>query len=272
MTAATPGREMLELAGKIVDATFNTPTCRKLKGDKREMVVAILADELANALARLSAPVPPADGAISDEQIADALGKAFAELDDDQRSHNDYVLAGLQAVRRLISPSGTGAAEAVSDERALALAHKICVGELSAVQGAVEIMQYATDGVLQMQAATPPVRGDREAMLAAIKRELVSPTDTRSLYTAKPLDERIADAILSLPVQPGAGEREATIEECAAKCVAPLTDQQREQATKGIGAIMTFEETWNLAQRTSQAAIRALFSRQAPHSGDGEGR
>lgn len=41
--------------------------------------------------------------------------------------------------------------EPVSDESALKLAHQICTGELSAVQGAVEIMQYATDGVSQLE-------------------------------------------------------------------------------------------------------------------------
>jgi hypothetical protein len=55
----TQAQTMLELAAKIVDAAFNTPTCRKLKGDKRELVVSVLANEITKHLDTLAQPAAP---------------------------------------------------------------------------------------------------------------------------------------------------------------------------------------------------------------------
>lgn len=69
-------------------------------------------------------------------------------------------------------------------------------------------------------------------------------------------------AALRLAAKP-TEEREATIEECAKASITPLTDAQKDNAKNGFGALLRFEAIWNLAQRTSAAAVRALSTAQA---------
>jgi hypothetical protein len=80
------------------------------------------------------------------------------------------------------------------------------------------------------------------------------------------IEESYQDALLTadkillrLAAKPAdEGVREATIEECAQAGITPLTDAQKENVEHGFGALLRFEAIWNLAQKTSVAAIRAL--------------
>lgn len=112
-------------------------------------------------------------------------------------------------------PSPAVAAEPVSDERALELAHSICTGKLSAVQGAVEIMQYATDGVLQVQAASPPVRRDREKLYKQAWDAYLESAMKPSPHSMFDCIKSVVDAVD--PVPPGAE---------------PLTKEQAEDLTR----------------------------------------
>lgn len=62
--------------------------------------------------------------------------------------------------------------------------------------------------------ATPPVRGDREELRKLVDVVWNEATESTAVPATKWAD-RLIDKVFSLPVQPGAGEREATIRECA---------------------------------------------------------
>lgn len=100
----------------------------------------------------------------------DAARKALADyLEGRQPDHEGDILVCMVSAQRdlivaaLRAHPGTVSREAVSDERAFQLAVDISSGAISAPQGAVEIMQYATDGVEQ-RSLTPPASGIEKAL------------------------------------------------------------------------------------------------------------
>jgi hypothetical protein len=92
------------------------------------------------------------------------------------------------------------------------------------------------------------------------------PADVWDAYCQEvPRDQRSPQGALAFgfaAAKPSDGKREATIEECAIACITPLTEEQRKQATEGFGALLSFETIWDMAQRTSCCAVRALASRE----------
>ncbi len=79
--------------------------------------------------------------------VREALKEAISQLipfgeDGDQPA----ITAAIENGRKALSAPP---AREVSDDRAMKLALDICSGKLSAVQGAVEIMHYATDAIEQ---------------------------------------------------------------------------------------------------------------------------
>lgn len=77
-----------------------------------------------------------------------------------------------------------------------------------------------------------------------------------SFYASPPAEPVAWQPLASPPVSDA--RREALIEECAKAAITPLTDRQRTQATTGFGALLEFEDIWNLAQKTSASAVRVL--------------
>lgn len=178
-----------------------------------------------------------------------------SQIADDIAPH--VVNAGAVADAILaLSPSGAGAAEPVALADALEKSgwSNVSIGNKALIQNAIATLR-----------ATPPVRGNREAIERAIFEALLKARDDKvpwswddTLSIANRdlgIDTQIAKsqiaevrqisaAILSLSVQPGAGERD------------PSLGLPKSQFAKYKTAAELDEEN----------------ARQPPHSGDGEGR
>ncbi len=170
---------------------------------------------LAQIDAALAAPVPPADGAAPNYEAA-ALALGFTRLPTGNWAHPHdgqhmdmtrfYPSAEAifnQEIPDLLSPSGTGAAEPVAWRRVRN-------------DGAVTYWETAVPDSVPLY-TTPPVRGDREAIARAIydlnpsmsSTQFSGPEPTHWCYDTrqKRLAYKQADAILSLPIPPGAVEQ-----------------------------------------------------------------
>src|ERR1041385_6629762 len=85
---------------------------------------------------------PAGDGAAA--CVHDANGAIICEA-----KYADFENDATEPERIMRKMVALANCRSVSDERALELAHQICTGKLSAMQGAVEIMHYATDAIEQ---------------------------------------------------------------------------------------------------------------------------
>jgi hypothetical protein len=144
---------------------------------------------------RPSAPVPPADGAtpIDDDELAGwARSWHWNDCAGEPRDPSIYfrdmrmLKAFIAYCERIRVPSGTGAAEPVTQPLS------------QTIQGPEKLTNDAI----------PPVRGDREQVEAIIKKMLQVVHDDNRCTEWESAVKTAIDT-LSLPVQPGAGEREA---------------------------------------------------------------
>jgi hypothetical protein len=160
--------------------------------------VQLAAGDVARGLrAYSSAPVPPADGA--------HWNRTYGFPD-----HND-------AAHAPPSPSATGAAEPVAD-RTLWDWSKIAEAAYQRARltdaSAAAKLRSAFRAIIEAGlSATPPVRGDRETLIrVALKRHGYNDRQIDDPYFVNESFRRnieiTVDAILALPVQPAAGERE----------------------------------------------------------------
>ena len=198
---------------------------------------------------------------------SDRLQKTITTLIDRFHKADDAIRAVLA------SPSGTGAAEPVALANALEKSDwsNTTIGNKALIQNAIRTLR-----------ANPPVRGDRE--LPPVERiECVKFDDTLVEVPAEPADREaimktvmslsnisgmqagaLADAILSLPVQSGAGEREVVMPR-------ELSDEQADAALRATAVWLEVKGSQLTVNREKMKAryaslVKFVVSRQAPQS------
>jgi hypothetical protein len=180
-------------------------------------LVSVSIGECRKARAALAAPVPPADGA----RLALEHAKTrFGCLADHFRDHGEEALLAMSEVdgermeKALAGiPSATGAAEPGIADALGWLLDAIKSEGVTPTPLLKRRFEDAEKALLRL--AAPPVRGDRE-VIARIRYEhghyclrdvlLEGFQAMKFVQPEKAVDDML-DAILSLPVQPGAGER-----------------------------------------------------------------
>lgn len=107
----------------------------------------------------------------------------------------------------------------------------------------------------------PPVRGDREAIIRILKSQIRTSSPADDIEASVINAEKVADAILSLHVQPGAGEREANL--------CPSVWHNLHDRCASVKDATRLSITKEDMDHAFEAARKAL-SRQAPHSSSKE--